>query len=291
MTLTRNRAQNAVAEALRLRASIGISPIEPVRVYDIARQLGVEVWFVACPSLEGVLFDGKRPAMFISSLRPLGRRAYTCAHEIGHWKLGDGIVVDLLTEHLDGSLFATPRERAAQLFAGTLLMPKPAVLNAFSLRSLSPNNSTALQILTLASLFGVGYATFINHLSFGLKIMSPNRAAELKKRRIHTVRAEAIGSAEATSNLIIVDSDWPVISIDTEVGDKVLVDGAPELTAGEGVIATVDGAGRTILEATEPGRWPIKLPNDVETLFQASRSGFTGLARYLYLPEEGDCDQ
>jgi Zn-dependent peptidase ImmA (M78 family) len=86
-------AARAVASALRLRATHGITPEQPVRVFDIAEQAGVVVWFLGLPTLEGS-FVSEPATIFLSSLRPSGRQAFTCAHELGHWSFGDTCAID-----------------------------------------------------------------------------------------------------------------------------------------------------------------------------------------------------
>lgn len=184
MTLTRTHAQHAVAEALRVRASQSIPPRDPIRVYDLAQDLGVEVRFESLASLEGIFSSGQPPTAIISSLRPQGRRAYTCAHELGHWRLGDAIGLDELMESRNRKFYQNPRERAAQLFAGTLLMPNPAVVHALRVRNWNPVTCTPLQIISLATVFGVGYSSFIEHLEFGISLIPADRALDLKRMSI-----------------------------------------------------------------------------------------------------------
>ena len=123
-------AEQAVASALRLRASQGISPRNPVRVFDIAEKAGVDVRFLALPSMEGA-FISNPPTILLSSLRPSGRRAFTCAHELGHWTFGDTFAIDEIQERRDGPAAQVSNEWAAQVFAGTLLMPSRVLKNPF----------------------------------------------------------------------------------------------------------------------------------------------------------------
>ena len=79
-------ARQAMAAALRTRLSLGYGLEHAVCVYDLAEKLGVEVRFLDVPSMEGMYSSASSPTIIVSSLRPFGRRAFNCAHELGHHK-------------------------------------------------------------------------------------------------------------------------------------------------------------------------------------------------------------
>ena len=116
---------------MRQGAGYGLS--DAICVYDLAQRLGIEVRFMDTPSMEGMYYGGSDPYIIISSLRPPGRRAFTCAHELGHHIRGDGMHVDELVEQRKRPVI-DPNEFAADCFAGALLMPKMAVERAFAIR-------------------------------------------------------------------------------------------------------------------------------------------------------------
>src|SRR5437762_13235377 len=89
---------NAMAAALKVRRAAGITLWAPVCVYDLADQLEVEVRFVDIPSMEGMYYKNNLPAIFVSSLRPAGRQAFNCAHELGHHIFKHGSRIDKMTE-------------------------------------------------------------------------------------------------------------------------------------------------------------------------------------------------
>ena len=128
-------AQGAFASALRMRKNAGYRLDEAICVYDLAETLGIEVRFADIPSMEGMLYCNPDPVIIVSSQRPSGRRAFTCAHELGHFHSGDGTTVDELVGRSDrGDTY--PKEFIADCFAGALLMPKMAVERAFALLKL-----------------------------------------------------------------------------------------------------------------------------------------------------------
>ena len=77
-----------MAEALRVRTRAGLGLEEAVCVYDLAEHLGIEVRFTDIPSMEGMYYLASEPSIILSSLRPPGRRVFTCAHELGHHSNG-----------------------------------------------------------------------------------------------------------------------------------------------------------------------------------------------------------
>ena len=81
-----------------MRRRAGFSLNEAICVYDLADQLGIEVRFADIPSMEGMYCRESGPTIILSSLRPSGRQAFTCAHELGHHSNGDGTGIDQLVE-------------------------------------------------------------------------------------------------------------------------------------------------------------------------------------------------
>jgi hypothetical protein len=145
-------AQRAAATALRLRVQHGRGLQSPICPYDLAVVMGIEVRFVAVPSLEGIYTAGDPPLIVVNSLRPAGRRRYTCAHEIGHHVFGHGTRVDELGE--DASEGFDPEEYSADRFAAALLLPQSAVMRAFSARGWSVSTCSPIEIYTVAGYFG-----------------------------------------------------------------------------------------------------------------------------------------
>ena len=86
--------------------------------YDLAETLGIEVRFADIPSMEGMLYCNPDPAIIVSSLRLPGRRAFTCAHELGHFHSGDGTTIDELVRKSDKA----DSYLMAGWFAGALVM-------------------------------------------------------------------------------------------------------------------------------------------------------------------------
>ena len=246
----RSIARRAVAEALRFRQRAGINLHDPACVYDIAGQLGVEVRFIDIPSMEGMYLYGPQPSIFVSSLRPPGRRSFTCAHEIGHHCLGHGTLIDQFVEARE-THESSIEEFAADCFAGSLLMPKLAVTRAFNLRGWKPERCTPDQAYVLSNLFGVGYTTLIHHLRSSLLMLPRTEADRLLKIAPRRAKFLAIGW-ETDSPVWVVDKYWTGRPIDIEVGDLVQFDDGPRIDGD--CVKVIDGPpGKHLVRAEKPG--------------------------------------
>lgn len=277
-------AGKAIAAALRLRVSAGYTLRQPICVYDLAERMLVEVRFVPLPSLEGVFYDTQPPTIFVSALRPVGRRAYTCAHELGHWKLNHSLRLDELSENRTLARRQDPDEWAAQCFAGALLMPKPAVEKAFRTRNWDPVGCTPAQAFTLAGLFGVGYSTFVEHLRSGVRLLPYQQAEPLLRKPVSTVRESLVGQ-HVRHNLFVVDDYWEGRAIDAEVGDMILVYGCSKVEGDRLLKVRSDGR-VTLLQAKEPGLARLVRPGGLSCFARISRRGFVGRSIFRHLPEE-----
>ena len=191
-------ARQAMGAALRTRRSVGYGLDHAICVFDLAEKLGVEVRFLDLPSMEGMYTSASSPTIIVSSLRPTGRRAFNCAHELGHHYRQDGVEIDELVEQWDKPRF-DPKEFAADCFAGTLLMPKLAVSKAFAVRGWSMEECTPEQAFMVAGYFGVGYTTLVHHLRSALQVLPDSRARALLKVSPRNAQSLLIGMADAAN--------------------------------------------------------------------------------------------
>ena len=279
-------ARRSIASALRMRARAGLALDEAICVYDLAERLGIEVRFFDIPSMEGVYYEGTESVIVLSSLRPSGRRAFTCAHELGHHSNGDGTSVDQFVEKPHRSS-SGPREFAADCFAGALLMPNIAVQRAFSLRGWNIRECTAGQIYAASNYFGVGYSTMVHHMRSGLRILADVHAAALLRVSLRKAQAQALGW-ESQDAVWIVDHHWSGRAIDVEVGDLVFVQGQPA-SEGSCVAQVHEMKGGRLFRACGPGIGKFYDGKGWSAFVRVSRRSFVGRSIFRHL-EEGDED-
>src|SRR5262245_32908607 len=216
--------QEALDKSVELRQEAGLPFGTPVNVFDLCELLEpkVRVCF-ADYSMEGCYVRSDRPLIEVSALRPLGRRVFNTAHELGHHALGHpGIRLDEQLEEGRADPSADPDEYAANAVAGFLLVPKIGVRRAFVSRGWAIANPQPEQAFVVACHFGVGYLTLVNHLAYGLREIRPALAEQLKKVRLPAIRQTLLGSYEA-DRLWVADKHYIMPTLDTEAGTTLLL--------------------------------------------------------------------
>jgi Zn-dependent peptidase ImmA (M78 family) len=279
-------ADKAMKTAINARLKAGRDLISPICIYGLAEALGVRVTF-ADINMEGMYQRSAPPRIFVSSLRPLPRRNYTCAHELGHHLFGHGSSVDELKEHQTIRPWDVPEEYSANTFASYALMPTLGLRHAFVARGLAPETATPADLFVIAGQFGVGYDTLVTHLQWGERLIGRDRADTLRKIKPATIRAQILGQI-APQPLVIADEAWASPFIDAEVGHLLLV--PPGVTAdgvSVGEVATVGG--RRLLEAVRPGIARLSIPGSSWAVFvRVARNAYAGRAEFRHLEEEAD---
>ena len=244
----------------------------------------MEARLVDVPSLEGMYYRASSPLILVSSLRPPGRRAYTCAHELGHHVLGR-------TSHIDEVLAQQPGERAsdteefvAECFSGFFLMPNSGVSRAFTIRGWDVRSCTPVQLYTVAGWLGVGYARLAHHMSMSVRLMQPSHARGLLRTAPKYIRSELLGE-DADGNVIVVDAHWAGRAIDVEVGDQILL--PPDANVrGECVKPLAAAEGRARFRAVAPGIGQFHLPSENWSAYvRVSRKGYVGRAVFRHLED------
>jgi Zn-dependent peptidase ImmA (M78 family) len=273
--------RKAVIAALKTRQDAGVDDETPICPYDFALNGGAAVRFVAGSSLEG-MYERQSETIIVSSLRPRGRRAFTCAHEYGHHIFGHGTHIDELPEERKG-----PRpheELLADRFAGLLMMPRLAVLTGFKKRGIRPECCTPEQAYALSCWLGVSYEAFLTHASASVGIMPAPVADVLKKVSPKSIKAK-LAPTVFGEDLVVVDKHW-THAIDLAIGEIAML---PPSSIIEGSVVTLDcelsdavyvraasrGIGRAVC-----GEWAVHI--------RVMPAEYTGLARCRHLPEESD---
>lgn len=277
--------REAMRSALQLRRSRSIAREDAVNVYDIADAIGVTVRFADRPSLEGMFFRGPHPIIVLPSLhhRPHGRVTFTCAHELGHFALGHGTRVDkYITDEIQTER-KPDEEIAADTFASSLLMPRPAVLHRFRLRAWDPATASPLQLFMVAGELDVGYETLLKHLTYNLRLVDETWLRRRQQTTPKLLRSRILGNHTAR-RVVLVDDLWPDIPLDIEVGECVALPKHLEVdTSGPLSDIGVNDPWR-LLTALRPGRTRI----DVQGRFldvRVARYGYCGDLKYRFLED------
>jgi len=283
--LKKKLAREAASKAMQVRALYKRSLIDPICPFDLALDMKIELRFQSLPSLEGMYTPTPRSAIVIGSERPAPRQAYTCAHEIGHHAFGHGTKIDelqdvgIITKPFD------PEEFLAQTFAGFLLMPKMAIDRALKDRGFTTQSAKATDYYQLACFFGVGYTSFIRHLTYSLRILPQIIADPLLKEPLSDIRSR-FESPDITKSLLVVDLRWKEKTVDLEVGDLLL---APRGTTNEGTSLLIgkETNNGIYFEALKQGN--DRLSAGAWSCFARIRpKKFEGRAIYRHFPEVAD---
>ncbi|KDM67995.1 ImmA/IrrE family metallo-endopeptidase [Acidiphilium sp. JA12-A1] len=263
-----------------VRDQLGLDLIAPVDPYAIAEALGIRVRFLPV-SMEGFYQKGNPPRIMLSALRPLARKAFTCAHEVGHHWFGHGSTIDELKadDRQDSDI---PEEILANAFAGFLLMPTIGIRRAFSSRGWKPATANPLQILTIASEFGVGYETLLTHMSITLDDMPRNVRIALGKWTPQRIRKRVLGDDDA-DGLVVLDSKQQSASVDLDV-DYALAVPIGAAVSGEVLISRQTIEGYDVYTAVSRGRATVTTP-DWQVEARVAPARFTGPANYRFLED------
>ena len=283
-------ATRAMQAAAATRAEAKLDQAGPICIYGLCETLGIVVRFNNI-NMEGMYQRGRPPRVHLSARRPLPRRVFNCAHELGHHVFGHGSSIDELREDAKAQPWEDPKEFLADTFAGFILMPIIGLRRAFSVRGWTPQTATPLQIFTIACEFGVGYATLLTHLSAGVNMLSRGRAAALRRVRPKAVRMDILG-ALTPEQLIVADHHRTAPTLDAEVKALLLLPPGAEVTGG-GLAFERDLAAGRLFRAMKPGvfqasagEWAVFVR--VAPVQKDERYGYVGLARYRHLEEDPD---
>lgn len=244
-------ATEAVVKALRLRKSLGIPMDESVSALDAAESLGIEVRLIDLPSMEGMYVAGSAPKIMLSSLRPQGRRSFTCAHEIGHHIFDHGEQFDELTDEKSTLRKHDPKEYSADCFAAYFLMPKTTIDSGMKRRGLTYESLEPVQVYALASWLGVGYSTLVNHMQYGISMITRSKAQYLNRLLPRDIRQELLGYS-VSSPLHLADEHWLGRAIDCEVGDFIILPRGTQIE-GEHLISLDGKNNKTLIQTQSPG--------------------------------------
>lgn len=275
--------KKAMQTALKVRTKAGLDLVSPICMFDLCERRDVSVQFTDI-NMEGMYSRGPVPRIFLSSLRPLARRVFTCGHELGHHEFGHGSTIDEMQEEAAALKSEHPDEFLANAFSAFTLMPIVGIRGAFSRRGTTAATAGPEDVFAVACNFGVGYATLVSHLAYGVQEISGQRARELQKSSPKSIRRKLLGDASADP-LVIVDEHWVSRAVDVEVKTTVLVPEGARFE-GECLAPAVACAGGQTFKAVKPGIGRLHLGDDKVHFVRVARENYVGLARYRHLEDE-----
>lgn len=287
MTTRTALSRIALRAAIELRTKLSISETAPICIYDVAEKLGVEVRFLEGDSFEGMYYKDKE-IILVPTMRPYGRQAFSCAHELGHWYFKHGTQVDQLLGNSDCAL-KSDEEYLADTFAGYMLMPPWSVKQLFLSRDLHTDTCSPLEAYKISCQLGVGYETLIDHLYYSLRKMPPEARERLMEASPKGIREDLLGkAAEGVRHLTVVDGKWDaVVPVDLQVGDVAIIERA-QVIAGGSVGAIGNSSLGQIIQAVKPGLSTVASKSGEWSVFvRVARKNFVGRCIYRHL---GDPD-
>ena len=281
----RAAAMKAMQSAITTRAKAQVDQQRPACIYGICERLGIMVRFNDI-NMEGMYERGARSRIHLSALRPLGRRVYNCAHELGHHVFGHGSTIDELRED-PAEAWQNPNEFSADTFAGFILMPTLGLRRSFAVRGWSPETATAAQLFTVGCEYGVGYGTLVTHLSTSMNAISRDRAKMLQRSTPKSLRADILGT-HVPEPLIVADRHTASTTIDAEVSTLLLL--PPDTRAtGNNLIVERDLEIGRLFRATRPGiAQATACEGSWTTFIRVARQSYVGLAQYRHLEDNPD---
>ena len=282
----RSLANQAMQAAIATRAKAKLGQHGPICIYGLSETLGVTVRFNNI-NMEGMYQRGSPPRIHLSARRPLARRVYNCAHELGHHVFGHGSSIDELREDAKEHPWEDPKEFLADAFAGFTLMPSMGLRRSFATRGWTPETATAAQMFTIACDFGVGYGALLTHLSVGVNMISRARAAALRRVTPKALRADMLG-ALTPEPLIVADRHRAGPTLDAEVRMLILLPPGAE-TTGANLAHDYDLSDGRLFRAVRPGIVQASADSGAWTAFiRIAPEAYVGLAQYRHLEDDPD---
>jgi Zn-dependent peptidase ImmA (M78 family) len=215
-----NLLVQAIKKAGQIRKKLKLNLFSPVNIFDACTELGVTVRFIDI-SMEGMYINQEGAAnqtILVSSLRPMPRRVYTCAHELGHHIFEHGSKIDGLNEEVASKSTYDKDEYLVDAFAGALLMPIAGIESEFTKRNWHPRNAFPIQFYIISSIFGTGYSTLITHCKAN-GLINDTKAMELHKQSPAKLLQQIMGKNVENSHLKVIDNNADLSVIDLEVGN------------------------------------------------------------------------
>jgi hypothetical protein len=273
----------AIKMASRVRTDLGYNMFEPINIFETCEKLGLTVRFVDV-DMEGMYVEnegGENSVILISNKRPLPRRVFTCAHELGHNRFGHGTKIDFLQKDGSDQVY-NEEELLVDSFAGALLMPMAAIQAEFTKRGINPNKASAFEFYSISCVFGVGYSTLITHCKIN-RIISSNVGTKLLKHTPTKIFDRTFGAGLPKGHFTIIDRFNSSKAIDIEVNSMIHVPSDVTIE-GDHLVKLKDIEEGAIFKADSPGLDRMLSSADIGSKFiRIQKQGYIGLSEYRHL--------
>jgi Zn-dependent peptidase ImmA (M78 family) len=292
LSTRKDLARQALLKADEIRDKYDIEPESAVNVFDLCGERlnpPVLVRFSDIKSMEGFYLRQEKPEIWLGE-RPLVRRTFNCAHELGHHVFGHGSTMDELTADGASGRSFDPKEFLVDTFAGYLLMPRIAVMNAFRLRGWKAEDADPVHYFVVACSLGVGFETLVSHCHFSLNLLGESDYRQLDKTGLPAIRRAMLAS-HAPDRLLVVDTHHTLPTADTEVSTAILL---PAGTVAENptLADAIDTPPGRLFTAAQPGITRVFTPDGKwAAVIRVMQDNYRGLSRYRHFPREEDDDE
>lgn len=220
------RSLQAAESAGRLLAELSVDATRQVDVFSMCEDLGLWLTFMPMDGLLGAFVPEGAGGVLITDRRPITVQRYTAAHELGHWRLehGHGLALDG-EEHVFGTS-PVERERLAQVFAASLLMPPPLILSLLSRIGVGDHGPVRpVEAYFVAREAGVSYEAAVRQLH-NLHVITAADATSLLDIRPLVVKRELAGGRRPVygyADVWPVDEAWNDQLVSLRADDEVVI--------------------------------------------------------------------
>jgi Zn-dependent peptidase ImmA (M78 family) len=276
----------AMQASISARTKAGVDLKTPTCIYGLCDAHGVVVRFNDI-NMEGMYDRHPKPRIHVSALRPLARRTFTCAHELGHHIFGHGSTIDELRDDDSSATNRPPNEILADAFAAFVLMPTLGLREAFQKRGVDPNKASAMDMYAVACNFGVGQSTLVNHLAYGIGMINPIQRGLLGRITPKMIRTELLGEV-VTQPLTLADQHWNSPTLDAEEGALLLLPTGVVVDTGV-LMPERDLPSGRLFRAMKPAITRVVIPGTTwATFVRIAPRQYVGLAHFRHLEDTKD---
>lgn len=222
MADTRQILADASMAAARAHARLKLPLDRPIDIFGVVQHLGIWLKTEPLGNLFGFyLRHGQATGIVLNSRHPEDLQRYTCAHELGHHLLGH-------QSHLDddgdvNQLNGPLQEQAAQVFAGSFLMPLGLVNRLLRAHDLIGRPLSRVDAYKLSRDMDVSYAACIWRLR-ALDLLGPATARAYVRDGAAAAKTNLRGDepiADARADVYVIDELVDHLELAVRVGDEV----------------------------------------------------------------------